>query len=72
MKLKHGWNIGTQYSPRRDAEKRGVPSGAVLIEKKNIPNAPKNESGHMQLIMMGESIRQKKKKKKKKKKKMLN
>ena len=45
----------------------GVPSGAIMfayrnfIEKQNFkitPAAPKNESGLVQMIMMGESIRQ--------------
>ena len=29
------WNIGKQYSPRCDAAKRGVPSGAILFAKRN-------------------------------------
>ena len=60
------WDIGKQHSSRRDAAERGVPSGAILFAqrnsskdeiKKNItPNTPKNESGLIRLIMMGESI----------------
>ena len=49
---------------------RGVPCGAILFAgrnfikkwdkkyKKNTPNTPKNESGLIRMIMMGESIRQ--------------
>ena len=58
------WDIGKQNSPRCDAAERGVPSGAILfayrifIEKLNkfTPDAPKNESGLTQMIMMGKSI----------------
>ena len=60
--------IGKQHSPRCDAAKRGVPSGAILFAYRGfhlkmefnfkiIPAAPKNESGLTQLITMGESIR---------------
>ena len=63
------WAIGKQHSPRCDAAERGVPSGAILFARRNFieksdkkikitPNTPKNESGLIQLIMMGESIRQ--------------
>ena len=63
------WDIGKQNSPRCDAAFCGVPSGAILfayrifIEKieqnlKITPDAPKNESGLPQMIMMGNFIRQ--------------
>ena len=63
------WDIGKQNSPRCDAAECGVPSGAILfaerifIEKndKNLkipPDAPKNECGLTQMILMGKSIRQ--------------
>ena len=29
------WNIGKQHSPRCDAAKRGVPSGAILFAQRN-------------------------------------
>ena len=29
------WDIGKQYSPRCDAEERGVPSGAILFAYRN-------------------------------------
>ena len=56
-------DIGKQYSPRCDAAERGVPSGAILfayrifIDLKITPDAPKNESGLTQMIMMGKFIR---------------
>ena len=61
------WDIGKQNSPRCDATERGVPSGAILFACRNFikkwgkkikitPNTPKNESGLIQLITMGESI----------------
>ena len=57
------WDIGKQNSPRCDAAKCGVQSGAILfayIEKWNIsPDAPKNESGLIQMIGMGKFIRHK-------------
>ena len=63
------WDIGKQHSPRCDAVERGVPSGAILFTQRNFienqikiikitPNTPKNESGLIRLIMIGESIRQ--------------
>ena len=63
------WDIGKQNIPRCDAAERGVPSGAILFAQRNFieksdkkikitPNTPKNESELIQLIMMGESIRQ--------------
>ena len=54
------WDIGKQNSPRCDATKRGVPSAAILfcLEKFKItPDAPKIESGLIQFIGMGKSIR---------------
>ena len=64
------WDIGKQDSPRCDAAKRGVPSVALLfaymnfIEKldkkeKNTPDVHKKESGLIQMIRMGKSIRHK-------------
>ena len=64
------WDIGKQHSPRCDAAERGVPSGAILFAQRNFiekseknenyssPYTPTNESGLIQLIMMGKSIRQ--------------
>ena len=63
------WDIGKQNSPRCDAAKRGVPSGAFLFAQRNFiekrdkkikitPYIPKNESGLTQFIMIGKSIRQ--------------
>ena len=61
------WDIGDQHSPRCEAAERGIPSGAILFahrnfmeksDKKKIKITTKNESGLIQLIMMGESIRQ--------------
>ena len=58
------WDIGEQHSPRCDTAERGVPSGAILfaqrnfIEKSFTPYTSTNESGLIQLIMMGKSIRQ--------------
>ena len=61
----HLWNIGKQYIPRWDATERGIPSGTILFAQRNVidkkkitPNTPKHESGLIQLITMGESIRQ--------------
>ena len=60
------WDIGKQHSPRCDTAECGAPSGSILFAQRNFidkkikitPNTPKNESGLLQLIMMGESIRQ--------------
>ena len=62
------WDIGKQHSHRCDAAERGVPSWAILFAWRNsskneikdeiTPNTPKNESGLVQLIMMGKSIYQ--------------
>ena len=59
---------GKQISPRCDATRRGVATGAILFAvisfieneikiKKNTPDAPKNENGLIQMIKMGKSIR---------------
>ena len=57
------WDIGKQNSPKCDATKRIIPSGAILfaekifIEKsKNTLDVPKNESGLIQMIRMCKSI----------------
>ena len=62
-------DIGKQYRPRWDAAERGVSSGSTLFayrnfykqwnkNEKNTPDSAKTESGLVQMIMMGKSIRQ--------------
>ena len=61
--------IGTKKSPIWDAAERGVPSGAILFahrkfieecnKRKINPDVPKSESGLIQMIRMGKSIRHK-------------
>ena len=66
------WDIGKQYSSGCDAAEHGVPSGAILFAKKIkcpfeklnkikkiTPDSPRNESGHIKIITMGKSIRNK-------------
>ena len=57
------WDIGKQYSPRCDAAECGY---SVCLEKiyrkselsfKITPDSPKNESGLIQMITVGKSIR---------------
>ena len=56
------WGISKQHSPRCDATERGIPSGAILFAEemklkfKITPEAPKNESGLVQMIAIGTSI----------------
>ena len=61
-------STGKHHSPRCDAAERGIPSGTILFAQRNFTknevktkitlNTPKNESGLIRRIMMGESIRQ--------------
>ena len=64
------WDVGKQNSPWCDAALCDVPSGAILFayiifigqwnkKWKITPEAPKNESGLVQMIAMGTSIRHK-------------
>ena len=56
-------DIGKQNSPRCEAAKRGYSVCSLGFQKKkkriNTPDVPKNESGLIQMIRMGKSIRHK-------------